>query len=457
MLVHVTVKNTFVELEPVADVSHRRSTSVGCVRDVHIDLRCSHTRRDYCSTQAPPPPEPVDQTPWVSSPPSLSPGLSLASRHESGIGNMFFPAPHQLDESLVSTWSHHGAQAQTTSRDPQALSGTPNLPFVAKVLREELSAPSLAFLDSADTEQPLSVPTTKKTALTTPPYAQSVPLEEELEKQTLNIVNDPTVPVTKQHLEPSLVHRAAGNDIAAAPTSLCSFMRLVSPAQGQSDDAHDAGPFQQLLPCAASSPGLWPPADHCTTGLATAGENVTQKVMHSSSVSNTRRHARRAAAKKCLTCVGPAKQVLSPRRMCCFYLRIRHATFDLVPMIIGRGGCNTRNIADQTGAKIRVRGKGSGHLEAATRREAPTPLMLVVATEADNSDGFFKAIELSVQLLRRVESRYVEHCKRTGSSLINPAFTIGPLCDESWWEMLSAVNETLPPRHTDMVKETSEA
>lgn len=42
-----------------------------------------------------------------------------------------------------------------------------------------------------------------------------------------------------------------------------------------------------------------------------------------------------------------------PRRWCCFYLRMADVPdFDLVPMIIGRGGRNTRDIAAAADAKV---------------------------------------------------------------------------------------------------------
>jgi len=120
-------------------------------------------------------------------------------------------------------------------------------------------------------------------------------------------------------------------------------------------------------------------------------------------------------------------------------------SFDLVPMVIGRKGHNTRDIAERTGAKIRVRGKGSGHLECFTGMEAPTPLMLVVATEGDNCGGFFTALRLTIALLRKVEIRYIEHCKYEGVVASNPAFTLGQLGGISWEDLSSQLGSLLPP------------
>mmetsp|Transcript_54367 Transcript_54367/g.86504 ORF Transcript_54367/g.86504 Transcript_54367/m.86504 type:complete len:338 (-) Transcript_54367:31-1044(-) len=96
------------------------------------------------------------------------------------------------------------------------------------------------------------------------------------------------------------------------------------------------------------------------------------------------------------------------KRFCCnFILRFPP---DRVPMVIGKGGQNTKDIYFQTGCKIRVRGRGSGHLEQGTSEEAPTPLMLAVTAEPNNKAGFIKAVELSLALLENLEERY---CRET--------------------------------------------
>jgi len=124
------------------------------------------------------------------------------------------------------------------------------------------------------------------------------------------------------------------------------------------------------------------------------------------------------------------------RRWCSFYLRMGDVKdFDLVPMIIGRQGRNTRKIADETGTKVRVRGKGSGHREVTTNEEAPTPLMLVVAAESDNSDGFYQAVGMANRLLRSMEARYRRHCAAKGVAPTSLPYALGPMSDSSYWEL----------------------
>ena len=117
------------------------------------------------------------------------------------------------------------------------------------------------------------------------------------------------------------------------------------------------------------------------------------------------------------------------RRWCCFKIKMHvDRTFHPVRMIIGKGGNNTKQIALQTGAKVRIRGRGSGHIEPATGEEAPTPLMLVVSADFGNTEGYFNALDMSLELLHTVESAYKEHCAATGIKGVSPALVIGSMC-----------------------------
>jgi len=100
-----------------------------------------------------------------------------------------------------------------------------------------------------------------------------------------------------------------------------------------------------------------------------------------------------------------------PRLWCHIFLHKGHAGFDLVPIFIGRGGCNMRHIYSETRAKIRVRGRGSGHLEVDGRREAPVPLMVAVTANSSDEDGFKLAIQLTLKRLKAVEDQYHIYCQ----------------------------------------------
>ncbi|CAE7717869.1 Dnah7 [Symbiodinium pilosum] len=110
------------------------------------------------------------------------------------------------------------------------------------------------------------------------------------------------------------------------------------------------------------------------------------------------------------------------QRLCCnFILRMGS---DYVPTIIGKGGINTRSIHEETGCKVRVRGRGSGHKEQHSNQEAPTNLMLAVTSEASNKEGFISAVYLGIRLLWAVDKRFQYDCKMWGIHSSSPAFYI---------------------------------
>ncbi|CAE7198906.1 kif7 [Symbiodinium natans] len=104
----------------------------------------------------------------------------------------------------------------------------------------------------------------------------------------------------------------------------------------------------------------------------------------------------------------PARQTDSNRYWCSFHLQQAYTQFAVVPAIIGKKGCNTRAIFEKTGAKIRVRGRGSGHMEAASGREAPAGLMVTVSSNSFEWDGFVEAVRLTGELLDRVQHKMYE-------------------------------------------------
>merc|ERR1712129_392461 len=103
--------------------------------------------------------------------------------------------------------------------------------------------------------------------------------------------------------------------------------------------------------------------------------------------------------------------------------------FDVVPRLIGRGGANLRRIAEATGAKIRVRGRGSRHLEGEHQCEAPSPLMLAVTSDRTDSEGFQSAVEAVLGILRNLQGRYIRFCSNNGHTHLGPCFSVGMVSD----------------------------
>ena len=104
-----------------------------------------------------------------------------------------------------------------------------------------------------------------------------------------------------------------------------------------------------------------------------------------------------------------------------------HKEFELVPRLIGRGGVHMKTIALAHDAKLRVRGRGSGHLEVDGKREAPVPLMLTVSANKKDHEAFQKAVNLAIQHLRNTESQYKDFCYQKGSGKPGPMFWIGEM------------------------------
>mmetsp|Transcript_23527 Transcript_23527/g.42427 ORF Transcript_23527/g.42427 Transcript_23527/m.42427 type:complete len:360 (+) Transcript_23527:69-1148(+) len=105
--------------------------------------------------------------------------------------------------------------------------------------------------------------------------------------------------------------------------------------------------------------------------------------------------------------------------------------FDLNKKLIGHGGGNTKKIFEATDAKIRLRGRGSGHSEAG-RGEAPVHLMLAVTTDIGEEEKFVLALEMAAELLQQVTGKYRAFCKQNGMpSPTSPLFWIGELSEQA--------------------------
>ena len=90
----------------------------------------------------------------------------------------------------------------------------------------------------------------------------------------------------------------------------------------------------------------------------------------------------------------------------------RDEIFPLIKRFIGVGGNHAKAIANATGAKVRVRGKGSGHIEP-DGKEATIPLMVAVTMDAQHKVWFPKAVQLCVWRLEELQLEFDSHCHST--------------------------------------------
>jgi len=106
--------------------------------------------------------------------------------------------------------------------------------------------------------------------------------------------------------------------------------------------------------------------------------------------------------------------------------------FDLVKKIIGREGCNTRTIYNETSTKVRVRGQGSGHRELRSKQEAPVHLMMALAADHGCREDFKRAFVMAVELLQDVSRRFEGFSRRKHQQVqAGPRFWVGESTDES--------------------------
>jgi len=83
--------------------------------------------------------------------------------------------------------------------------------------------------------------------------------------------------------------------------------------------------------------------------------------------------------------------------------------FNVVRKLLGDRGSHMKQIAENTGAKLRIRGRGSGFLEGPDQTEASDePLMLCIS--ASSREGFENAVQDVERLLEHVQDQYRVFC-----------------------------------------------
>jgi len=106
------------------------------------------------------------------------------------------------------------------------------------------------------------------------------------------------------------------------------------------------------------------------------------------------------------------------------HINMEAPTFNPVGFLIGKGGCNMKRIVQNTGAHLRVRGKGSGYLEVKGLHEAETPLMIAVTGSAADPPSFKLAVSMTLEQLSLVEARFIDFCRKQGFKTRGPHFHI---------------------------------
>jgi hypothetical protein len=86
--------------------------------------------------------------------------------------------------------------------------------------------------------------------------------------------------------------------------------------------------------------------------------------------------------------------------------------FQVVRRLIGSKGSNMKKIVQQTEAKLRLRGVGSGYFEGSSQKESSEPLQLCIS--CCKIEGYKTAVRLVEELLKRVYEEYRQFCHENG-------------------------------------------
>mmetsp|Transcript_75340 Transcript_75340/g.140493 ORF Transcript_75340/g.140493 Transcript_75340/m.140493 type:complete len:343 (+) Transcript_75340:70-1098(+) len=153
-----------------------------------------------------------------------------------------------------------------------------------------------------------------------------------------------------------------------------------------------------------------PPSDHSSESLADAEDWPQEEAATSSDNSpalpKQERRPSSQGGKESVSQI-PSGRAAKLKFWVHFYLdpEMLEASFCLCKKIIGTKGQNMKDIHDATDAKIRLRGRGSGHKEH-NGWEANVPLMLAVTTPMSDMSKFQDAINRAMDLLENVEEKF---------------------------------------------------
>lgn len=86
--------------------------------------------------------------------------------------------------------------------------------------------------------------------------------------------------------------------------------------------------------------------------------------------------------------------------------------FRVVRRLIGSGGSNMKNINEHSGAKLRLRGRGSKFLEGDEQKESTDDLMLCLSTQ--DKEGYETAMRMASELLEGIHRSYRAFCAKVG-------------------------------------------
>jgi len=151
-----------------------------------------------------------------------------------------------------------------------------------------------------------------------------------------------------------------------------------------------------------------------TSAWWTESEQHCAEEEHSWEVERDKRATTRGGGRRAGVAGGARSQQkqIEDKRQCQFTIGIEEESkFRVVRKIIGLHGAHVKAIAEQSLAKLRLRGRGSKFLEGDEQQESTDPLMLCVS--APDRSSYDKAVELITELLERVYGEYRVFCEKS--------------------------------------------
>lgn len=110
---------------------------------------------------------------------------------------------------------------------------------------------------------------------------------------------------------------------------------------------------------------------------------------------------------------GTGKGAPIEKYQCQFIIGVEEdSNFRVVRRVLGTGGENMKRIAEESGAKLRLRGRGSKFLEGPQRKESDDDLMLCVSSL--DVTGFETAKRAVSELINGIHQHYRAFCRKSG-------------------------------------------
>lgn len=114
------------------------------------------------------------------------------------------------------------------------------------------------------------------------------------------------------------------------------------------------------------------------------------------------------------------------KRQCQFTIGIEEEpSYRVCRKLLGSGGEHVKRFAQTTGAKLRLRGRGSKFLEGPEQQESSDPLMLCIS--APDEAGYAEVVRMVTEHLENIYADYQRYCQKVGlpSNLISVQFHEG--------------------------------